>query len=129
MSLQCSRRLLAIRPPDEAPFRQPFLCEPKSLPVVDQNANRRAAPAPKQKQTTGERIGLEFLFAQPRQRIDALPAIDRFNGNKDLHLWCDLNHACSHKIRLSWARSAAVIPFIECAPFHAALPTRSRTLK
>src|SRR6059036_897805 len=45
MRFQYPRRLLARRPPLKPAFRQTFLCQPESLAVIDQNADRRSATA------------------------------------------------------------------------------------
>src|SRR5450631_2785126 len=101
----------AARPPHESPLRQPFLRQPEPLAVIDQDADRGSTAAPKYKQASRERICLKFVLAQPSERVDALPAIDRFDRHQDAHLRCDLDHADSHNARLSPARSGAVDPF------------------
>src|SRR5271165_4246815 len=121
IGLQHPRGLLAARPPHQAPFRQPLLRQPEPLPVIDQDADRRSPPAAKPKQTTRERIRLQFLLAQLGQRVDALSSIDRFDRHQDAHLRRNLDHARSHNARLSPARSGAVVPFhwiriLPCGP-------------
>src|SRR5947209_7015270 len=111
MRFQHARRLLSGRPPLKTALRQTFLCEPKSLAVIDQNADRRSAPAAEHKHATGKWVRLKLLFAQPRQRIDSLSSVHGFDRDQNLHLRRDLDHICSMIIRLSWARSDAVIPF------------------
>src|SRR5450631_4697085 len=101
----------AARPPHESPLRQPFLRQPEPLAVIDQDADRGSTAAPKYKQASREGICLEFVLAQSGERVDALPAIDRFDRHQDAHLRCDLDHADSHNARLSPARSGAVDPF------------------
>src|SRR5206468_1932303 len=86
--------------------------------VVDKNANRRPAPAPKNKQAARERIRLELLSAPPCQRIDAFAAVHGFHRHQDAHLRGDLNHAPprsigaepSHNARLSATSSAVAMP-------------------
>src|SRR5919109_624677 len=102
--------LLPARPPHKLPLREAFLRQPKSLAVIHQDADRRATSAAEYKQASRKRIGLEFLLAQPGQRVDAFPAIHCFNRHQDPHLRRDLNHADSH-IRISPAKSDAVAPF------------------
>src|SRR5580658_2980956 len=111
MRLKHPRRLFAARPPHEPPLRQSFLRQPEPLPVIDQDADRSSTPAPEYKQTSRERIGLQFVLAQSGERVDALPAVDRFDGHQDAHLRRDLDHADSHKPRLNPARSGAAAPF------------------
>jgi hypothetical protein len=77
MRLEHARGLFTARPPHESPLRQPLLRQPETLPVIDQDADRSSTPAPEYKQASRERIGLEFVLAQSRERVDALPAIDR----------------------------------------------------
>src|SRR5438094_8689090 len=38
---QCCRLFVICRPPPESSFRQTFLAQPKSLPVVDENLDGR----------------------------------------------------------------------------------------
>src|ERR1035441_2501519 len=111
MRLEHPGRLFAARPPHESPLRQPFLRQPEPLAVIDQDTDRGPATAPEYKQASREGICPEFVLAQPGERIDALPAIDRLDRNQDAHLRCDLDHADSHNDRLSPARSGAVAPF------------------
>src|ERR1017187_1596503 len=106
MRLEHPGRLFAARPPHES-----LLGMPEPLAVIDQDTDRGPATAPEYKQASREGICPEFVLAQPGERIDALPAIDRFDRNQDAHLRCDLNHADSHNDRLSPARSGAVDPF------------------
>src|ERR1019366_1892543 len=111
MRLEHAGGLFAARPPHESPLRQPFLRQPEPLAVIDQDADRGPTPTPKYKQASGEGICLEFVLAQPGKRVDALPAIDRFDRYQDAHLRRDLDHADSHNARLSPARSGATTPF------------------
>src|ERR1035437_8860048 len=83
MCLQHTGGLFAARPPHESSLRQPFLRQPEPLAVIDQDANRASTPAPKHKQASRERICLEFVLAQSGERVDALPAIDRFDRYQD----------------------------------------------
>src|SRR2546422_48329 len=81
--------------------------------IIDEYANRRAPPAAENEQPAGERIGFKLLLTQPRQRIDALAAIHRFQRHQDAHLRRDLDHASpSHNARLSATNSAVAIPLI-----------------
>src|SRR5262245_39499242 len=48
MCFQAPRRLLSDPPPLKPPLRQTFLRQPKSLAVIDQNTDRRPAPAAEQ---------------------------------------------------------------------------------
>src|SRR6516165_9310833 len=56
-------RIPPFRPPAESPFRKPLLRQPESLPIIDEAANRRAAPAAKNEQTAREWVGLQSLLA------------------------------------------------------------------
>src|SRR5450631_2485713 len=111
MRLEHAGGLFAARPPHESPLRQPFLRQPEPLAVIDQDADRRSTAAPEYKQASREGICLEFVLAQSGERVDALPAIDRFDRYQDAHLRRDLDHADSHNARLSPARSGTVAPF------------------
>src|SRR5271166_4477944 len=111
IGLQHPRGLVSAWPPHKAPFRQPLLRQPEPLPVIDQDADRRPSPAPEHKQTTRERIRLQFLLAQSGKRVDALSSIHGFDRHQDAHLRRNLDHARSHNYRLSPARSGAVVPF------------------
>ena len=68
------------------------LRQPKALPVIDEHLDRRRPPATEHKHTAGKRIRLQLLLAQPCQRIDPLPEVDRLDGNQDAHLGGNLNH-------------------------------------
>src|SRR5437016_2723225 len=111
MRLEHAGGLFAARPPHESPLRQPFLRQPEPLAVIDQDADRGSTTAPEYKQASREGICLEFVLAQSGERVDALPAIDRFDRYQDAHLRRDLDHADSHNARLSPARSGAAAPF------------------
>src|SRR6266536_4795675 len=100
MGLQPSSRLLATRPPDKPPFREPLLRQLKPLAVVGENANRRSPPAAEHKQASREGILLELLLAQPGQRVDALPSIHGLDRHQNAHLRCDLYHLVSQSARL-----------------------------
>src|ERR1700722_3973871 len=105
-------RFVSCRPPLETAFRQTLGGNPESLAIVRQDSDSFAASAAEDKQAAGKRIGREFLPAQLRQRIYALPSVDGFNRNQDAQLRRDLNQdADSHKARLSTARSEARAPF------------------
>ena len=108
MCTQGSRRLRAAGPPLETALRQTLRGNPESLAIVGEDSDRLAAAAAKDKQTAGKRVGIEFLAAELRQRIDAFPAVDAFNRNQDAQLRCDLDQdADSNKSRLSVARYEA----------------------
>src|ERR1700722_4581968 len=113
MRLQHSRGLLPPRPPHKSSLREPLLRQPKSLPVEDQDTDRRAAPAAKENQASRERIRLQFLLTQSTEAINPLPSVDRFHRHQDSHLGCDLDHDLSdHTIRLKPTNSATPMPFI-----------------
>src|SRR5438128_12514693 len=85
--------------------------QPKSLTVVSQNTDRFRTPAAEDKQASGERIGVESLAAELRQRVDAFSAIDGFDCHQDAELWRDLDQTIiSHNPRLKVA-SSVVVPF------------------
>src|SRR5215208_665589 len=65
--------LVSARPPHELPLRKPLLGQPEPLAVVNQDADRRAAPAAKHKQAAGKGVRLKFLLTQTGERVDALP--------------------------------------------------------
>jgi hypothetical protein len=73
----------SARPPHKSPFRQALLRQPESLTVINEDTDRSAPPAPEHKQASRERIGLEFLLAQPGQRVDALPVL-RFTAKPEI---------------------------------------------
>src|SRR5580693_4739578 len=112
MRTQGFRGLLPRWPPSEAALRQAFRREPESLAVIGQQFYSCAPAAAKDEQATGERVGVELLTAQLRQRIDALPAVDGVYRNQDTQLRRDLDQdADSHNSRLSVARYEAEAPF------------------
>ena len=105
MGSQCFRRVRSRRPPFETAFRQALRCDPEPLAVVGEDSDRLAATAAEDKQAAGKRIGCEFLPAELRQRIYALPSVDGFNRNQNAQLRRDLNQdADSSNSRLSVAR-------------------------
>src|SRR5580704_8384317 len=121
MRTQGARRFVPCRPPSEAALRQAFGREPESLAVIGQQFYSCAPAAAKDEQATGERVGVELLTAQLRQRIDALPAIDGVYRNQDAQLRRDLDQdADSTNSRLSVARYEAEAPFswIRSFPLH-----------
>src|ERR1035437_3738500 len=111
MRLEHTGGLFAARPPHKSPLRQPFLRQPEPLAVIDQDTDRDPPTAPEYKQASREGICLKRVLAQPGERVDALPAIDRLDRHQDAHLRCDLDHADSHSVRLSPARSGTAAPF------------------
>jgi hypothetical protein len=75
------------------------------LPVIRKDPDRLTTAAAKDKQAARKRIGREFLQAELRQRIYALPSVDGFNRNQDAQLRRDLNQDIdSSSSRLSVAR-------------------------
>ena len=111
MRTQGFRGLLPRWPPLETAFRQTLGGNPESLAIVREDSDSFAASAAEDKQASGKRIGREFLPAQLRQRIYALPSVDGFNRNQDAQLRRDLNQdAASNKARLSVARSETEAP-------------------
>ena len=64
MRLQRPRGLLATRPPHKSSLREPLLRQAEPLAVVDQDTDRRAAPAAKENEASRERIRLQFLLTQ-----------------------------------------------------------------
>src|SRR5579863_4041436 len=112
MRAQCARRFVPCRPPSEAALRQSLRREPKSLAVIGQQFYSCAPAAAEDEQTAGKGIGVEFLTAQLRQRIDPFPAVDGVYRNQDAQLRRDLNQdADSHSSRLSVARYEADASF------------------
>ncbi len=75
MGFQHPRGLVAARPPRKTPVREPLLRQPEPLPVIDQDTDRRAAPAAEEKQASRERIRLQFLLAQSaKESMPFLPS-------------------------------------------------------
>src|SRR5579863_408418 len=112
MRAQCARRFVPCRPPSEAALRQSLRREPKSLAVIGQQFYSCAPAAAEDEQTAGKGIGVEFLTAQLRQRIDPFPAVDPVYRYQDTQLRRDLNQdADSHSSRLSAARYEAEASF------------------
>ena len=113
MGLQRFSGFSACRPPFETALRQTLGGDPESLAIVGEDSDCPAAAAAKDKQTAGKRIGIEFLAAELRERINAFSTVDRFNRNQDAQLWRDLNQdADSNNARLSVARYEAEAFFI-----------------
>jgi hypothetical protein len=92
---------------DESQPLQPAKNQKATLP----DDRQHSTAAPKYKQASRKGICLEFVLAQSGERVDAFPAIDRFDRYQDAHLRRDLDHADSHNARLSPVRSGAVAPF------------------
>ena len=91
--------LISRWPPFETALRQSFRGQPEPLAVVSQQLYRRAPPAAEDKQTAGERIRIEFLAAELRQRIDAFIdwAWNYFGKTSDRQI-LDRSDAC----RINW---------------------------
>jgi hypothetical protein len=105
MRSQCFRRFVSRRPPSEAAFGQTFGRDPKPLSVISEDSDRLAATAAEDEKAAGKRIGCEFLTTELRQRIYALPSVNRFDRNQDAELRRDLNQDIdSSSSRLSVAR-------------------------
>ena len=103
---QCFRGFVSCRPPLETAFRQALCRDPEPLAIIGEDSDRFAAAAAEDEQAAGKRIGIEFLAAELRQRVDALPSVDGFNRNQDAQLRRDLDQdADSSNSRLSAARS------------------------
>jgi hypothetical protein len=83
MRSQCFRGFAARGPPLKPAFRQAFRCDPEPLAVIREDPDRLAAAAAEDEQATGKRIGCEFLAAELRQRIYALPSVNGFDRNQD----------------------------------------------
>jgi hypothetical protein len=60
---QYPRRFVTPRPPAEASLRQTLRGQPKPLAVIGKQFDGGSAAAAKDEQTSGERIGCEFLPA------------------------------------------------------------------
>jgi hypothetical protein len=83
MGSQCFRRFRSRRPPFETAFRQAFGRDPKPLSVISEDSDGLAAAAAEDEKTAGKRVGIEFLAAELRQRIYALPSVNGFDRNQD----------------------------------------------
>ena len=105
MGSQCFRGFVTCRPPFETAFRQAFGGNPEPLTIVGEDSDRLAATAAEDEKAAGKRIGCEFLTTELRQRIYALPSVNRFDRNQDAELRRDLNQDIdSSSSRLSVAR-------------------------
>ena len=105
MGSQCFRGFVACRPPFEAAFGKALRGNPEPLAIVRQDSDRLAAAAAEDEQAAGKRIGIEFLAAELRERVDALSPVDCVDRNQDAQLRCDLDQdADSSNSRLNVAR-------------------------
>src|ERR1019366_2802971 len=105
MRSQCFGWFVSCGPPLEPAFRQTLCGDPEALTVIGQNPDRLPAAAAKDKQTAGKGVGIEFLAAELRERVDALSPVDCVYRNQDAQLRRDLNQdADSHNSRLNAAR-------------------------
>ena len=96
------------RPPREAALGKPLVAEPKSLAVVHEQLQRCRLAIAEDEDGAGERIVLEGLLAESGEAIDPTSKVDRLDDDKDLHLWCDLEHPWAfQKLRDSASISAA----------------------
>ena len=85
-------RLTGLRPEAKNSLRQPLLAKPISLGVIGQYSERCAAPAAKDEEAAAEGVEVE-AFYNPREAVDPLSEVDRFDSQKDAHLGRDLDHA------------------------------------
>src|SRR5208283_3049370 len=80
-----------VGPEVEPPFGQPLLAEPISLAIITDYFDGRAASAAKDEEVAAKRVEVEAL-AYPREAVDPLSEVDRFDGHEDAHLGRDLDH-------------------------------------
>jgi len=92
MRLQPLRQRSVLGPKSKLSRRKTFLHEPKALAVIGETLNRSSPAVSKNEQTARKWVSLQHLFTDPRQSIDAIPEIDRFNRHEDPHLRSDLDH-------------------------------------
>jgi hypothetical protein len=84
----------------------------KSLAIVRKRLYCRAPLAAEDKKPACEGIGFEHLFADPDQPIDAVTEVNRFDGDYNAHVRCDLNHRFApQNTRVSAAKSGSAVPF------------------
>jgi len=80
---QFMTRLIAIRPPAQPPLREAFQNQIKSLPVINQQFQGRAAAVGENEQCPQQWIFAQLLAAQSDQSIYAFPKIDSINGEQN----------------------------------------------
>ena len=81
------------RPATKTTGREPFVAQPKALPVVHQDLHRGAATVAKNVGRARERIGRQTLAARTGHPVDASPEVHRLDRYQYAHLRCDLDHA------------------------------------
>src|SRR6266849_6762065 len=79
VGLQRFGRLGRFRPPYEPSLGKPLLRQPVSLAVIAEETNRRPTAAPKHENASGEWVFGELVLAKPRQGINPLASVDRFD--------------------------------------------------
>jgi hypothetical protein len=79
-------------PAGEPALREPFLTNPKPLPVVSQTLDGVAAARAENKERAAERVAGQYLTTKSRQTIDAFTKIDGLDGQQNPHLGSNLNH-------------------------------------
>jgi hypothetical protein len=82
--------------------------EPKALPIVGQEFERRAGAVAKDVDGPAQGILAQHLAAQRREAINAFAAVDRLYGEKDTALRRELQHQRdSRKVWSNGARAGA----------------------
>lgn len=93
MGGQRLQRLIGrVRPPREMPFREALEAQPEALPIVDEEFESGCAPVAKQEDGAGERVTVELVATQCRERINTFAKIDRLKSEHDGELWGKLDH-------------------------------------
>src|SRR5262245_4668054 len=97
---ETSAGVCVLRPPGEAALGQPLCAQPKSLPVVHQDFERRAGTIAEDEDRTTERLLQQRAATHGRQAIDAFAEIDGLRRQQDPRLRTELEHqAVSKKVR------------------------------
>src|SRR6266849_598523 len=79
VGIQRFGRLGRVRPPYEPSLGKPLRRQPVSLAVIAEETNRGPTAAPKHENASGEWIFGELVLAKPRQGINPLASVDRFD--------------------------------------------------
>ena len=87
------------------------MAEPKPLPVIHEQLQRRRLAIAEDEDGASERVVLERFLAEPGQAVDSPAEIDGLDGDEDLHLRRDLeHHRASQKLREMASTSSASKP-------------------
>jgi hypothetical protein len=82
------------------------LANPKTLAIVSQNFYAGTPLVSKDEHEATEWIRLKDFPARPGQAVYAPSEVNRLHGQKNPHLWGNLDHSpCLQKIRAIWSGS------------------------